>query len=92
MVEGLRVLLKGGTAVTNLEKAMDIVRSLPHGAVAAVLGMIRQLKLDRLIDGADSPVRRRVLAMIVERILHPGSKLATARGLAEATARVGRFL
>ena len=87
VVEGLRVLLKGGTAVTNLEKAMDIVRSLPHGAVAAVLGMIRQLKLDRLIDGADSPVRRRVLAMIVERILHPGSKLATARGLAEATAR-----
>ena len=87
LVEGLRVLLKGGTAVTNLEKAMDIVRSLPHGAVAAVLGMIRQLKLDRLIDGADSPVRRRVLAMIVERILHPGSKLATARGLAEATAR-----
>ena len=87
VVEGLRVLLKGGTAVTNLEKAMDIVRSLPHGAVAAVLGMIRQLKLDRLIDGADSPVRRQVLAMIVERILHPGSKLATARGLAEATAR-----
>ena len=87
LIEGLRVLLKGGTAVAHLEKAIDIVRSLPHGAVAAVLGMIRQLKLDRLIDGADSPVRRRVLAMIVERIIHPGSKLATARGLAEATAR-----
>ena len=87
LVEGLRVLLKGGTAVASLEKAMDIVRSLPHGAVAAVLGIIRQLKLDRLIDGADSPVRRRVLAMIVERILHPGSKLATARGLAQDTAR-----
>ena len=87
VVEGLRVLLKGGTAVASLEKAVDIVRSLPHGAVAAVLGIIRQLKLDWLIDGADSPVRRRVLAMIVERILHPGSKLATARGLAQATAR-----
>ena len=87
VVEALRVLLKGGTAVTSLEKAMDIVRSLPHGAVAAVLGIIRQLKLDRLIDGADSPVRRRVLAMIVERILHPGSKLATARGLTQDTAR-----
>ncbi len=87
VVENLRVLLKGGTAVTKLEEAVNIVRSLPHGAVAAVLGMIRKLKLDRLIDGADSPVRRRVLAMIVERILHPGSKLATARGLAEATAR-----
>ena len=87
LIEGLRVLLKGGTAVASLEKAVDIVRSLPHGAVVAVLGIIRQLKLDRLIDGADSPVRRRVLAMIVERIIHPGSKLATARGLAQATAR-----
>ena len=87
VVEALRVLLKGGTAVTSLEKAMDIVRSLPHGAVAAVLGIMRQLKLDRLIDSTDSPVRRRVLAMIVERILHPGSKLATARGLTQDTAR-----
>ena len=31
--------------------------------------------------------RQRTLAMIVARILDPGSKLATARGLAEATAR-----
>ena len=86
VVEGLRCLLKGGTAVARLEDAVDIVRSLPHGHVAAVLGMLRQLKLDRLIDGMDSLVRRRVLALIVARILHPGSKRATARGLAESSA------
>ena len=59
----------------------------PHGHIAAVLGTLRKLRLDRTIAGADSPERRRVLAMIVARILDPGSKLATARGLAADTAR-----
>ena len=87
LIEGLRVLLKGGAAVSRLDDAFDIVRSKPHGHVAAVLGTLRKLRLDRTIAGADSPERRCVLAMIVARILDPGSKLATARGLAEATAR-----
>ena len=87
LVEGLRVLLKGGAAVSRLDDALDIVRSRPHGHVAAALGTLRELRLDRTIAGADSPERRRVLALIVARILDPGSKLAAARGLAEATAR-----
>ena len=87
LIEGLRVLLKGGAAVSRLDDAFDIVRSKPHGHVAAVLGTLRKLRLDRTIAGADSPERRRVLAMIVARVLDPGSKLAAARGLAEATAR-----
>ena len=87
LIEGLRVLLKGGAAVSRLDDAFDIVRSKPHGHVAAVLGTLRKLRLERTIAGADSPERRCVLAMIVARILDPGSKLAAARGLAEATAR-----
>ena len=87
LIEGLRVLLKGGAAVSRLDEAFDIVRSQPHGHVAAVLGTLRKLRLDRTIAGADSPERRRVLAMIVARIVDPGSKLATARGLAADTAR-----
>ena len=87
VIEGLRVLLKGGAAVSRLDDAFDIVRSKPHGHVAAVLGTLRKLRLDRTIAGVDSPERRRVLAMIVARVLDPGSKLAAARGLAEATAR-----
>ena len=69
------------------DDAFRIVRSRPHGHVATVLGMLRQLRLDRLIASQRSPERDRVLAMIVARVLEPGSKLATARGLAEATAR-----
>ena len=87
LIEGLRVLLKGGAAVSRLDEAFDIVRSKPHGHVAAVLGTLRKLRLERTIAGADSPERRHVLAMIVARIVDPGSKLATARGLAADTAR-----
>ena len=87
LVEGLRVLLKGGTAVADLTTAFDILRSRPHGHVAAVLGSVRKLRLERLIASAASPERERAIALIVARILAPGSKLATARGLAADTAR-----
>ena len=86
LVEGFRCLLKGGTAVPRLEDAVNIVRSLPHGHVAAVLGTLRKLGLETLIDPKPSPRRDQVLAMIVARILEPASKLATARRLAETTA------
>ena len=85
-IDALRRVLRNEPLVGR-EDAFDIQRSLPHGHVAAVLGTLRKLRLDRTIAGADSPERRRVLAMIVARLVDPGSKLATARGLAEATAR-----
>ena len=84
---GPQILLKGGRAVARLEDAFHIARSLPHGHVAAVLGTLKKLRLDRTIAGAASPERQRVIALIAARILDPGSKLATARGLAQATAR-----
>ena len=87
LIEGLRVLLKGGTAVADLTTAFDIIRSRPHGHVAAVLGSLRKLRLDRTLAATASPERERVIALIVARILAPGSKLATARGLAAGTAR-----
>ena len=50
-VDTLRAVLKGSTAVgTPLPQAFDIVRSRPHGHVAAVLGTLRKLHLDRLFD------------------------------------------
>lgn len=86
LVEGLQVLLHGGMAIKNLGDAFDIVRSLPHGHVAAVLGTLRNLGLDSIIDHEDTIQRRLAIAIIVARILFPGSKLATARGLSEKTA------
>ena len=84
LIEGLRTLLKGGHASARPSDAFTIVRSQPHGHVAAVLGTLKALRLDRLIARQDSPERQRALALIIARILHPGSKLATARGLTGA--------
>lgn len=85
LVEGLQTLLRGGTAVAQLHEAFDIVRSRPHGHVAAVLGTLRHLGLERIMDPDSSPQRDLVVAMIVARLLDPQSKLATARGLNAAT-------
>ena len=85
-VATLRRLLNDEPLVGR-DDAFDIVRSLPHGHVAAVLGTLHKLRLDRLIDPKRSPQRERVLAMIAARVLDPGSKLATAGGLAGNTAR-----
>ena len=87
LIEGFKILLKGGTAVAEPHALLDITRSLPHGHIAAVLGTVRKLRLERTIAGAACPERDRVLALIAARILDPASKLATARGLAADTAR-----
>jgi hypothetical protein len=75
-VEGLKILLKGGTAIDNLQKAFEIIRSRPHGHVAAVLGMLRKLEVEQLIEEERSRERDLVVAMIVARIIDPSSKLA----------------
>jgi transposase len=84
-VDGLKILLKGGKAIEDIEEAFNIVRSRPHGHVAAVLGTIKKIGLDSIISGENTRNRRLVLSMIVARIIAPKSKLATARGLQEAT-------
>jgi transposase len=84
-IESLRRVLKGETFPSDGGN-LDIVRSLPHGHVAAVVGTIRKLELPQLIDSKRSRDRDLSLAMIASRILEPQSKLATARGLDPETA------
>ncbi len=63
-----------------------ILRSLPHGHVAAVLGTMRRLGVHRLLDGRASRERSLVLAMLAARLIDPRSKLATACSLQEQSA------
>lgn len=91
LVEGLRTLLRGGVAVARADEALTISRSLPHGHVAAVLGMAEQLGLSKLLSerrGGPSSRRYRdlVMALIVNRVIAPASKLATVRALNPETA------
>jgi hypothetical protein len=91
LIEGIARLLEGGKVSGRGEKEPDlkIVRSLGHGHVWAVRATIRKLGLDRTLQGR-SQVERRVRdlieAMIVQRIIAPGSKLALHRALAPETA------
>jgi hypothetical protein len=85
LVEGFRALLKGGTVIPAGQAALTLIRSLPHGHVAAALGTLRKIGLDRLLGLAGHPCRDLAIALIVSRIVAPASKLATARALDPAT-------
>lgn len=85
LIELIRTRLREGRPIGE-PKAFRILRSLAHGHVAAVLGTVGRIGLDRLIASRRSPERDLVVAMVAARILEPGSKLATLRGLAGQTA------
>jgi hypothetical protein len=86
VIEALKALLKGGTVIGTGAGELAIERSLPHGHVAAALGMIRKIALDRLIlSTAKDPGSRRycdlVVAMMVDRLIEPRSKLGFVRAV-----------
>ena len=86
IVDGIRALLKGGQVYRPLGESLAIRRALPHGHVAALLGLARRLGLHRILHRNRSRNRDLALAAIVARVLQPLSKLATARGLSPSTA------
>jgi hypothetical protein len=89
MIAGLKALLAGGTVVGPEE--LKIERSLPHGHVAAALGMVRKIALDRLIlsTAQDEQSRRYcdlIVGLIVNRLIAPRSKLGFVRAVDPETA------
>jgi hypothetical protein len=84
-VEALRRVLRGETLVVAADR-FAIERALPHGHVAAVLGTLRRIGLDRLLPRRPERLATLALALIVARVVEPAAKLATARQLSEATA------
>jgi hypothetical protein len=94
VIEGLKVLLRGGVAVPDAQEVFRIERSLPHGHVAAVLAAARQCDAPAWFASAPEELRALLLAMLVARVLTPGSKLATQRMLHDDTAThsLGRVL
>jgi transposase len=85
-VEGLRGVLKGGTVIPAGQDAFSVIRSLPHGHVAAAVATARKIGLEGILGPDGNRCRDLALAMLISRILDPVSKLATARGLSPATA------
>jgi len=85
-IAGFKMLLKGGTVIPQDQNSITIIRSLPHGHVSAALGTARKIGLDRLLGPDGNRCRDLILALVVNRILDPGSKLAAARALSPDTA------
>jgi len=83
-IEMLRRSLQGETLVGAGER-FEIIRSLPHGHVAAVLGVLRDLDLERLLGRERCRERDLAVAMILQRVIGAGSKLSATRRFGQST-------
>ena len=82
-IAAVEATLKGQTLVAAGSE-FTTTRSLPHGHVAAVAAMARQLGMPALL-GPRCRSRDLVLGLIISRVVDPASKLSTLSGWAETT-------
>ena len=84
----IRAVLKGAVLADapggRLDGAFAIPR--PHGNAVAVLAALRACGIEQAIAARRSPKRDLAAAMVAQRILEPGSKLAAARSFRPETA------
>lgn len=87
VIDFIRRRLNGELAETATSGPFEIVRSLPHGNVAAVLQTAKNIGLDRLLASRPSRERDLILALVVSRVISPRSKLSACAGLHAETAK-----
>ena len=76
VIDFMRKRLAGELKESAPSGTFEIVRSLPHGNVAAVLRTARNIGLEKLIASRSCRERDLILALIVSRLVSPGSKLS----------------
>ena len=81
LIAVMRERLASGQPIACSSDSIAVLRSTPHGHVAAVLETMQTLGFEKLISSTATRERSLVLAMIADRILSPGSKLSCCRGL-----------
>ena len=84
VIDGIRAMLAGRQLV-DLDEELEIERSAAHGHVAAVLGVLRELDLERLISRERCRERDLVVALVAQALIGPGSKLSATRRFAKTT-------
>jgi Transposase DDE domain len=84
VIDAIRKMLAGRVLV-DLDEQLEIQSSLPHGHVAAVLGVLRSLDLERLLSRERCRERDLVVAMICQLVIAPCSKLSMTRRFAQST-------
>jgi Transposase DDE domain len=84
VIEAIRKMLAGRVLV-DLDEQLEIESSLPHGHVAAVLGVLRELDLERLLSRERCRERDLAVAMICQLVIAPCSKLSMTRRFSQTT-------
>jgi transposase len=84
VIELIRGALRGQRFVAA-DDALQVERTVPAGQVEAALSMARRLELSRLLERSPCRERQLCLAMVLQRVIAPGSKLAMARALSQST-------
>lgn len=84
LIEALKVLFAQKSSEPLAP--FHVRRSLPHGHAAVVLEVAEQLGLRKILGRSKGNERDLALALIVLRVLQPGSKASSARALSDATA------
>jgi transposase len=83
-IDALRRVL-AGEGLMSIDDAFEIERSLPAGHVTAALAMARRLDLAKVLDRSPCRERDLCMAMVLGRVICPGSKLGTIRTLGQST-------
>jgi Transposase DDE domain len=84
VIEAIRKMLQGRVLV-DLDEQLQIESSRPHGHVAAVLGVLRSLDLERLLARERCSERDLAVAMICQLVIGPCSKLSMTRRFEQTT-------
>jgi hypothetical protein len=84
VIDAIRAMLQGRRLV-DLDAGFEIERSLPHGHVAAVLGVLRSLDLERLLSRERCRERDLCVAMICQLVIGSCSKLSMTRRFSQTT-------
>jgi Transposase DDE domain len=84
VIEAIRKLLAGRVLV-DLDEQLEVSSSLPHGHVAAVLGVLRELDLERLLSRERCRERELAVGMLCQLLIAPCSKLSMTRRFAQTT-------
>ena len=87
VIEFVKRRLSGELDADAPHASFEIVRSLPHGHMTAVLQTAKQLGLEGLLASRSCRERDLVMALIVARVLSPRSKLSTTSALKAETAK-----
>lgn len=87
VIDFMKRRLSGELDADAPHSSFEVVRSLPHGHVAAVLQTAKQLGLENLLASRGCRQRDLIMAMIVARVLSPRSKLSTTSALKAETAK-----